>query len=163
MGSTLIMEGYDRALIGNFWALPAFSRRYGVYVPSKGTYTVEAPWQLGITNGVQAGAFRKSLASHIIIVSILLTDGLSMLVGSLAAGWLVERFGYRKTVIANLLIMVPLIGMSVPLCRVTRMLMGVGLHSIGNICTKYRGSVYWRIPLWSPLGCLCGHGPIVCL
>ena len=54
------MEGYDKALIGNFWALPAFSERYGIYVPSKNTYTVEAKWQVAISQAATIGSFCES-------------------------------------------------------------------------------------------------------
>lgn len=51
------MEGYDKALIGNFWAQPAFSQRYGVYVPSTNSYTVTAPWQVAIGQAATIGSF----------------------------------------------------------------------------------------------------------
>jgi len=51
------MEGYDKALIGNFWALPAFSERYGIYVPAKNSYTVEAKWQVAISQAATIGSF----------------------------------------------------------------------------------------------------------
>jgi MFS transporter, SP family, general alpha glucoside:H+ symporter len=48
------MEGYDIALIGNFYAFPPFQRKYGELQPN-GTYQVPARWQAGISNGAQCG------------------------------------------------------------------------------------------------------------
>lgn len=56
------MEGYDIALLGNFYAFPPFNRKYGQLQPD-GTYQVPASWQAGISNGAQCGQiiglFRK--------------------------------------------------------------------------------------------------------
>lgn len=59
MSLTLVMEGYDRALIGNFWALPAFAQRYGVYVPTSNSYTVEAKWQTAVSDMSIVGCFSE--------------------------------------------------------------------------------------------------------
>lgn len=48
------MEGYDIALIGNFYAFPPFNRKYGELQPDGG-YQVPARWQAGISNGAQCG------------------------------------------------------------------------------------------------------------
>lgn len=48
------MEGYDIALLGNFYAFPPFNRKYGELQPD-GSYQVPAPWQAGISNGAQCG------------------------------------------------------------------------------------------------------------
>ena len=48
------MEGYDIALIGNFYAFPPFNRKYGELQPD-GSYQVPARWQSGISNGAQCG------------------------------------------------------------------------------------------------------------
>lgn len=48
------MEGYDIALIGNFYAFPPFNRKYGELQPD-GSYQVPARWQAGISNGAQCG------------------------------------------------------------------------------------------------------------
>lgn len=48
------MEGYDIALIGNFYAFAPFNRKYGELQPD-GSYQVPASWQSGISNGAQCG------------------------------------------------------------------------------------------------------------
>ena len=58
------MEGYDIALIGNFYAFPPFNEKYGE-LQSDGSYEVPAQWQAGISNGAQCGQIigllRKSI------------------------------------------------------------------------------------------------------
>jgi len=48
------MEGYDIALIGNFYAFPPFNEKYGDLQPD-GSYQVPARWQAGLANGAQCG------------------------------------------------------------------------------------------------------------
>ncbi|OXC60541.1 hypothetical protein AYX13_07084, partial [Cryptococcus neoformans] len=74
-----VMEGYDIALIGNFYAFPPFNRKYGELQPD-GSYQVPARWQAGISNGAQCG----------------------QIVGLLLTGLGVERFGYRPFILAVL-------------------------------------------------------------
>ena len=49
-----VMEGYDIALLGNFYAFPPFNRKYGE-LQANGTYQVPARWQSGLSNGAQCG------------------------------------------------------------------------------------------------------------
>lgn len=49
-----VMEGYDIALIGNFYAFDPFNRYFGKEQPD-GSYQVSADWQSGIANGAQVG------------------------------------------------------------------------------------------------------------
>ncbi|KAF2014257.1 putative sugar transporter [Aaosphaeria arxii CBS 175.79] len=73
------MEGYDIALIGNFYAFPPFNRKYGELQPN-GSYEVPARWQAGISNGAQCG----------------------QILGLLLTGWGVDRFGYRPFILGIL-------------------------------------------------------------
>ncbi|KAK5077351.1 hypothetical protein LTR64_005168 [Lithohypha guttulata] len=70
------MEGYDIALLGNFYAFPPFNRKYGE-LQSDGTYQVPAAWQAGISNGAQCG----------------------QIIGLFLTGWGVEKFGYKKFIL----------------------------------------------------------------
>lgn len=45
LSSALIMEGYDLALLGSLYGSPQFNRKYGVFNPTSGKYTVPANWQ----------------------------------------------------------------------------------------------------------------------
>jgi hypothetical protein len=58
-----VMEGYDIALIGNFYAFPPFNEKYGQLQPD-GTYQVGAQWQAGISNGAQCGQIVGLLSMH---------------------------------------------------------------------------------------------------
>ena len=81
---TVIMEGYDLILLGNFWAYPTFQRKYGEYVGVSDTtrsgYQLTPAWQAGLGNGAGVGAF----------------------FGALANGFLVNKFGQKRTVVASL-------------------------------------------------------------
>ena len=84
---TVVMEGYDAILIGNFWAYPTFQRKYGRFVgvtdTTKSGYQVEPAWQAGIGNGAGVGAF----------------------FGALLNGMLVNKFGQRNTIVGALVVL----------------------------------------------------------
>ncbi|OAA38283.1 Sugar/inositol transporter [Cordyceps fumosorosea ARSEF 2679] len=84
LSSTLIMEGYDLALLGNLYASPAFNNKYGTYNASKGKYVISAAWQSGLSNGARAGE----------------------IFGLLLAGWAADRYGYKKTTAGFLVMMI---------------------------------------------------------
>lgn len=80
---TIIMEGYDTGLIGNFFAYPPFERTYGQYDSELGRYVVSAPWQAGLSNGAVAG----------------------VIIGGFANGFLSARYGYKKVILGALFFM----------------------------------------------------------
>ncbi|KAI1118510.1 sugar transporter-domain-containing protein [Nemania sp. NC0429] len=83
ISTCIVMEGYDVALINNFYGNSSFNRKFGeLSRTSKGTleYQVSAAWQAGISNGAVVGE----------------------IIGLLINGYVSERFGYRYTVIACL-------------------------------------------------------------
>lgn len=47
LSTAIIMEGFDVVLLGSFYALPQFNKKYGEQLPD-GSYTVSAPWQAGL-------------------------------------------------------------------------------------------------------------------
>lgn len=54
ISTCIVMEGYDVALINNFYGNSQFNRKYGEpYTTPKGTidYQVSPAWQAGISNG----------------------------------------------------------------------------------------------------------------
>jgi SP family general alpha glucoside:H+ symporter-like MFS transporter len=53
---TIIMEGYDTILMGNFFAYPTFQQKYGQYYGEKIGWQVSAPWQTGLNMGSTIGA-----------------------------------------------------------------------------------------------------------
>src|SRR6266516_5495466 len=46
---TIVMEGYDTALINSFYAFPVFKTAYGLD-KGGGNYQISAAWQSGLTN-----------------------------------------------------------------------------------------------------------------
>lgn len=51
------MEGYDLSLMGSFFGFGPFKNFYGTAAdPVDGGRLITAPWQSGITNGVQVGS-----------------------------------------------------------------------------------------------------------
>lgn len=87
LSSTLIMEGYDLALLGSLYASPQFNKKFGVLNEATGKYAVPAPWQSALSNGARAG------------------EVIGLLINGIAS----DRFGYRKTMIASLLAMIAFI------------------------------------------------------
>ncbi|KAK3339068.1 hypothetical protein B0H65DRAFT_289208 [Neurospora tetraspora] len=85
LSSTLIMEGYDLALLGSLYASPVFNKKFGELTnPATGKYAVSAAWQSGLSNGARAGE----------------------IFGLIFAGWAADRIGYKKTTIASLVLMI---------------------------------------------------------
>lgn len=76
-----VMESFDMFLNGNFVALPAFRRKYGVLV--NGSHTIPTKWQSALFQSGQCGAF----------------------VGVFLAGPVTNRLGYRWTTILALVMM----------------------------------------------------------
>jgi SP family general alpha glucoside:H+ symporter-like MFS transporter len=80
---TVIMEGYDTILIGNFFAFPTFQQKYGTYFPDIDRYQLTAPWQAALGNSAGVGAF----------------------CGVLLNGYLVGIFGQKRVLLASLLVL----------------------------------------------------------
>lgn len=79
MSTALVMDGYDFKLIGSLFAQPAFAKAYGKQQPN-GSYQIPASWQTGLNNGSNIG----------------------QMIGLLVAGTVVDRLGFRKTVVGAL-------------------------------------------------------------
>ncbi|KAJ3522469.1 hypothetical protein NM208_g6077 [Fusarium decemcellulare] len=82
----LVMEGFDTKILGSLYAVPAFQKAYGVR-QADGSYQISAPWQSGLG-------------------SIM---GVTSIFGMFLGGWATERFGFRKTMMAALVSMPPII------------------------------------------------------
>lgn len=81
----IVMEGFDTILLNNFYAQPAFVKKFGTCTIKNGLEDcqISAPWQSGLSNGSQIGS----------------------LVGLQLVGWLSDRWGYRKTMMGSLCLM----------------------------------------------------------
>jgi SP family general alpha glucoside:H+ symporter-like MFS transporter len=86
ISTAVIMEGFDTKLISTLFAQPAFQKAYG-HPAKAGTYQISAPWQTGLSNGSACG----------------------QLLGLLIAGYISERFGFRKTIMAGMATVIGLI------------------------------------------------------
>jgi SP family general alpha glucoside:H+ symporter-like MFS transporter len=76
----VVMEGYDLNLLNNFYAYPAFAKRYGTWNEATQNYQLSAPWQAGLGNASGVGAF----------------------FGTLLNGYLVTKFGHVRVLIGAL-------------------------------------------------------------
>ncbi|KAK3291216.1 sugar transporter-like protein [Chaetomium fimeti] len=74
---SIIMEGYDTILIGNFFAYPEFAKKFGDYYPEIDDWEVSAPWQTGLNMASTVGG----------------------IFGGLMNGYLASKFGYRWVMI----------------------------------------------------------------
>ncbi|KAH7130932.1 general substrate transporter [Dactylonectria macrodidyma] len=83
MSCTIIMESYDVFLIGNFIALPAFTKKYGIYHESTDKWIIETKWQSALQVSGQLGA----------------------LIGVMLAGPLTSRIGYRWATLTGLMLL----------------------------------------------------------
>ncbi|KAJ5896420.1 Maltose permease MAL61 [Penicillium subrubescens] len=81
ISTCIAMEGYDISLVNNFYAFDQFNRKYGEQLPD-GKYQVPARWQSGLSNGAYVGE----------------------IIGLFINGWASERFGYRYTIMACLVL-----------------------------------------------------------
>ncbi len=105
---SIVMEGYDTALIGSLYAYPSYARRFGELDASTGIYQIPARWQSAMGSGPQAGAF----------------------LGALLNGYLIQRWGYKPAFGVGVALMtacvfVSFFGMSVELQAVGQILCGL--------------------------------------
>lgn len=119
MSGALVMDGYDLKLIGSLFAQPAFSKAYGHKLPN-GTYQIPAPWQSGLNNGSNVG----------------------QMLGLLIAGYVVERLGFRKTMMGALvvlpcLIFIQFFAHSLPQLQVGQILIGMPLGIFQTVTCVY--------------------------
>lgn len=79
LSTCVIMEGFDMVLLNSLYAYPPFQRKFGQIQPD-GTYQLTAAWQSGLSGGSQAG----------------------QIIGLFITGLVVERIGYRISLIGAL-------------------------------------------------------------
>ncbi|ETN44115.1 uncharacterized protein HMPREF1541_10665 [Cyphellophora europaea CBS 101466] len=119
MSCALVMDGYDLKLIGSLFAQPAFQKSYGKEQPD-GTYQIPAPWQSGLNNGSNVG----------------------QMLGLLIAGTVVERFGFRKTMMGALtvlpcLIFIQFFAPNLPQLQAGQILIGMPLGMFQTVTCVY--------------------------
>ncbi|OXH30015.1 MFS transporter, SP family, general alpha glucoside:H+ symporter, partial [Cryptococcus neoformans] len=122
LSTSLVMEGFDTVLINNFYALPQFVQKYGVEF--EGGWTITAAWQAGLTNGVNVGE----------------------IIGLCINGWASERFGYKKTMIAALIMMIcaifiPFFAQNIQTLLAGEILQGIPWGIFQTLTTAYAAEV----------------------
>jgi len=123
LSTAIVMEGYDVVLLANFYAFPAFTRKYGV-LTKDGTYQVPARWQAGLSNGA----------------------GVGEILGLFINGIVSERFGYRKTMIVSLFavicfIFIPFFAKDLIDLQVGEILCGIPWGVFQTLTTAYASEV----------------------
>ncbi|OQE37776.1 hypothetical protein PENCOP_c009G03883 [Penicillium coprophilum] len=121
---SIIMEGYDTALIGSLYAYPGYARRFGSLDSLTEKYQIPAKWQSAMGSGPQAGA----------------------IIGALLNGYLVQRLGYRSAFALGVGLMavfafVSFFGMTVELQAVGQVLCGVPWGIFATIGPAYASEV----------------------
>jgi len=80
LSSSIIMEGYDTNLLNSLYAFPSFCEKFGEYYSDLNEYQIPYKWQISLSMAVYVGEF----------------------VGLFIAGFVADRYGYRKTLISAL-------------------------------------------------------------
>jgi SP family general alpha glucoside:H+ symporter-like MFS transporter len=107
LSAAIIMEGFDKVLIANLMAVPAFKQKFGSPI-ADGSYEITAAWQAGLTNGAYVGE----------------------MLGLMLNGIIADKLGYKKTMIGalffvNLAIFVVFFAQNIQMLLVGLMLCGV--------------------------------------
>lgn len=108
VSSSIIMEGYDTTLIGSFFGYPAFQKKYGTFHAGSAGWQLSAPWQTGIQD-IQA---------------------VGNLIGALANGYFTDKYGHRKVMMVNLVLMIGFVFITFFAPNVQTLLVGAFLCSI---------------------------------
>ncbi|TVY82806.1 Maltose permease MAL31 [Lachnellula suecica] len=123
LSTAIVMEGYDVVLIASFYALPIFNKKYGVML-ADGTYTVPASWKSGLSNGALVGE----------------------ILGLFLNGIISEKYGYRKTMIGALAMMIGFIfiqffSVNIEMLLVGEILCGIPWGVFQTLTTAYASEV----------------------
>ncbi|ORX38048.1 general substrate transporter [Kockovaella imperatae] len=123
MSLGIVMEGYDTALLGNFFAQPAFQLKFG-HLADNGTHQVSAPWQAGLGNGAAIGE----------------------ICGLWAAGLLADKYGYKRTLMGAMVFLIGAIficffAVNIPMLFVGEILCGLPWGALQTLTTTYAADV----------------------
>lgn len=123
LSTAIIMEGYDGVLMGSFYAVDSFNKKYGTLQPD-GIYSLSAAWQSGLSNSMSVG----------------------QIFGLFICGLVSERLGYRKTMLSALLAVICFIFIlffapSIEVLCVGEIFMGMSLGVFQTITVTYASEV----------------------
>lgn len=121
--TAIVMEGFDIVLISNLYALGTFQKAFGEQLPD-GTYQLTAAWQAGLSNGALVGE----------------------ILGLFINGIICDRFGYRKTIMGALALVVCFVFIvffanSLPVLLVGEILLGIPWGVFQTLTTTYSSEV----------------------
>ncbi|KKO97648.1 sugar porter family MFS transporter [Trichoderma harzianum] len=122
----VVMDGYDESLIKSLFAQKAFRKRFGQPTPAGG-YQLTAAWQAGTANASVIG----------------------IMIGMCFNGYVRERFGMRKTMLAACFVLTGLIFILVFAQSVAMLLVGELLCGIcwGIFHARAHASIYWDLAI----------------
>jgi SP family general alpha glucoside:H+ symporter-like MFS transporter len=121
--TAVVMEGFDIVLIGNLYALGPFQRAFGEQL-SDGSYQLTAAWQAGLSNGALVGE----------------------ILGLFLNGIICDRFGYRRSMIGALILVICFIfivfsASSLPILLVGEILLGIPWGFFQTLTVTYASEV----------------------
>ncbi|GAB5588886.1 hypothetical protein Unana1_03786 [Umbelopsis nana] len=122
ISASIVMEGYDTALLGAFYAYPSFREKYGQ--PYEDGYEIPASWQTALGMGTNIG----------------------VLIGVFINGFLTERFGYKRMMLYSLAaitmcIFVPFFSPSAPVLLVGQIMCGIPWGVFSTLAPAYASEV----------------------
>ncbi|CAK7199135.1 hypothetical protein SEUCBS139899_001807 [Sporothrix eucalyptigena] len=121
---SVVMEGYDTILMGNFFGYPQFQKKYGQDYGGTIGWQVSAPWQSGLNMASTVGC----------------------IFGGLMNGQMCAKFGYRKVMVVALIFMTAFIfivffASSAPVLLVGEILCGFSWGVFATVGPAYASEV----------------------
>ncbi|GAM87540.1 hypothetical protein ANO11243_055660 [Dothideomycetidae sp. 11243] len=101
LSTCIVMEGFDMIILNSLYVLPSFQHQFGT-LNAHGQYSISAKWQ--------------SILSNLALVGQIL--------GLILSGYVVEKIGYKYTLIAGLVLLAASI--TAPFCAKTMSTLAVG-------------------------------------
>ncbi|KAL2111627.1 hypothetical protein VUR80DRAFT_9700 [Thermomyces stellatus] len=143
LSTSLIMEGYDLALINSFYGQTQFRSRFGVHDPATNTKQITPEWQSGLTNSAVVG----------------------QLAGLVINGYCQDRFGSRRTYMffmawMALAIFVPVFTPSLDVLAFGEALCGIPWGVFQTLSTTYACEIVPTVlrPYVTAYVCMCWGG-----
>lgn len=121
---TIIMDGYDTALLGSLSAFPSFRDRFGVYIDKESGYQIPANWQ----------------------VALGCSSTIGNIVGIYIGAMTTDRLGYRKSLLFWLTILIGFIfisffGQSIQMIFVGELLSGLSWGAFTTMAPAFASEV----------------------
>ncbi|KAH6646590.1 general substrate transporter [Truncatella angustata] len=123
LSTAIVMEGFDLVLLSGLLGFPAFEEKYGA-LQADGSYELSAQWQTGLSMGSMVG----------------------QIIGLFLNGYIADRFGYRKTMMAGLasiaaFIFIPFFAQNIVTFFFGQVLLGIPFGSFQAVACTYAAEV----------------------